>query len=209
MKHIIFTRCNFEDDDLFYKYFEVMKTMFIPSVKEQTCKNFKLFIYLNKNKPDHAVVIDKEFSGSDIDYTLSMPGFKKKMVDDKYIMQTRHDCDDYMFPNYVEKLQEVYKENISTHKEFLIHAQPTKLDYNTKEEYLGQIYTEKVTSMFLTLCQEKVTKHILLEKHGHFPKIVPTVINIGTGYVKLVCHDNNILSEIKKTDKKLTKNEQG
>lgn len=204
MKHIIFTRCNFEDDDLFYKYFEVMRKMFIPSVNAQTCKDFKLFIYLNKNKPEHFEVINKEFNGSDVNYVLAMSGFKKKLIDEKYVMQTRHDCDDYMFPNYVEKLQEVYKENISTHKEFLIHAQPIKLDYNTNEEYLGKIYTEKVTSMFLTLCQENVTKHILLEKHGQFPNLVPTVIGIGTGYVKLVCHDNNLSSEIKKTDKKLS-----
>lgn len=208
MKHIIYTRCNFNDTDLFYKYFEVMKKWFIPSVKDQTCKNFKLFIYVNKNIPEHSNVIKKEFEGSDVDYILEMPGFKTKLIEDKYLLQTRHDCDDYMAPNYVQKLQEMYKEHIDAHNEFLIHAQPTKLDFNTGEEYMGRIYSDKSTSMFLTLCQREVTKNIIQEKHGQFPNIVSKVFSLDVGYVKLVIHDNNKASKIKPTDVKIIKNEQ-
>lgn len=205
MKHIIFTRCNFNDTKLFYKYFEVMKKWFIPSVKEQICKDFKLFIYVNQNIPEHSEVITAEFKGSDINYTLSMPGFKTKLVEDKYLLQTRHDCDDYMAPNYVQKLQEIYVENINKYNEFLIHAQPTKVDFKTDEEYMGRIYSDQSTSMFLTLCQREVTKNIIQEKHGQFPNIVSKVFSLDIGYVKLVIHDNNKASKFKPTDVKITK----
>lgn len=208
MKHLILSRCNFNDTDLFLKYFDVMKTMFIPSVKEQTCKNFKLFIYVNKNKPEHGKMIEEEFKGSDVNFVLDMPSFKTRVVQEKYTIQTRHDCDDYMSPNYVQKIQEIYSENIETYPEFLIHAQPIKVDYSTKDEYMGPRYKDTATSMFLSLCQRNPTMNILQEKHGQFPNLVPKVFCIDTGYVKLVCHGNNILSKIKKTDIKITKNEQ-
>lgn len=206
MRHIMLTRCNFSDDDLFMKYFEVMKKHFIPSIKNQTCKKFKLFITTNnKDHPHHKDLIRKEFEDSGIDLDLGIKGFKQFVVEKKYNIQSRHDCDDYMAPNYIEKIQQLYNEKVESHDEFLIHAQPVKLDHNTDDEYMGMKYSDKAPSMFLSLCQKHPNKNILQAMHGQFSALVPTVFSMGTGYVKLVIHDNNKLSVIKKGDVKIQK----
>jgi hypothetical protein len=57
--------------------------------------------------------------------------------------------------------------------------------------------------MFLSLCQKNVSKNILQEQHSKFPSIVPNVFSLGTGFVKLIIHDNNKLSKIESTDKNI------
>jgi hypothetical protein len=204
MKHIILSRCNFVDDGLFRKYFEVMKNTFIPSVKKQICKNFKLFFNTNNEKyPHHQELIHQEFKESGIDVDTTLSDFGNYVIGNGYNIQTRHDCDDYMDPKYIQKIQEIYNENIEKYDEFLIHAQPTKLDFNTGEEYTTKTYPDNCTSMFLTLCQRTPNKHILHTYHGQFPKFVSKVISIETGYVKLVIHDNNKSSKISGIDKKI------
>ncbi len=42
MNHIVLTRINFDDDNRFHDYFEVMKNTYIPSIKSQRNKNFKI-----------------------------------------------------------------------------------------------------------------------------------------------------------------------
>jgi len=204
MKHIITTRCSFQDDELFQKYFEVMKKMYIPSVCAQTVKNFKLYISTDrKTNSHHKDLIAKEFKGSDVDLVFDITDIKSYMLNEKYNIQSRHDCDDWMSPLYVERIQSLYSENINKHDEFMIHAQPSKYDFETGKEYAGIVYKDTSTSMFLSLCQKNPTKHIFLKKHAEFPQIVPTVFNLGEGLVKLVIHKNNRLSKISSGDKKL------
>jgi hypothetical protein len=203
MKHIIITRCNFKDEFLFQKYFEVMKRAYIPSVINQSCKDFKLFIHTNKELPHHLELIREQFSGSDVDLDLKLTGFKEYVVREKYNIQTRHDCDDFMYPNYIEAIHDMYDREIKNHDEFLIHAQPTKLNFYTMVEYFSGTYKPTSTSMFLSLCQKNVSKNILQEQHSKFPSIVPNVFSLGTGFVKLIIHDNNKLSKIKPNDKKI------
>ena len=42
MKHIVITRVNFSNDEKFNNYFEVMKKYYIPSLNNQTNKNFRV-----------------------------------------------------------------------------------------------------------------------------------------------------------------------
>lgn len=201
MKHIIFTNCNFDNDDLFYKYFEVMRKIYIPSVKSQICKDFLLFINVNPKKPEHFGVIQNEFADSNINYTLKMVGFKTRVIEDKYILQTRHDCDDYMSPTYVRDIQNLATEKFIDNEEFLIHAQPIKHEYNTNQYYhITPKYNEKHPSMFLTLCQKNPNKTILDVMHTKFSEVVPKIFDMGDKYARLTIHNNNKLSKLNHRD---------
>ncbi len=197
MKHIITTRCSFEDDSLFKKYFEVMRKIYIPSLRSQTVKNFELYISTNrKTNKHHKDLISKEFEGSGINILFDISDIKSYLLREKYNIQSRHDCDDWMAPTYVEKIQQVYAENIDKYDEFIIHAQPCKYDIETGQDHKCSLYTNTRTSMFVSLCQKVPSKHIFLKKHADFPEIVPTVFSLGEGLVKLVIHKNNRLSKI-------------
>lgn len=197
MKHAIFTRCNFLTDDVFNKYWEVMKTVYIPSIKSQTCKNFTL--YFNTQAPKHKSMILEQFDGCGFEIGFTDFWLKNK-INGIFNIQTRHDCDDFMSPEYVCKVQYVYNENISAHAEFLIQAQPNKFDFITGKEYISPLRPPTAPCMFLSLCQRNPEKYILQEMHNRFAKIVPTVFDIGRGYTKLVIHGNNTLSKILPTD---------
>lgn len=203
MKHVIVTTCNFESDELFFKYFNVMRDIYAPSIINQSNKNFKLLIDVNKNKPLHYEKIFELFSKTEIDLELGINNIPLYIRENMYNIQTRHDCDDWMSFDYISKIQELYKQNIDFDDEFLIYAQPTKLLYNTLEEYTSNTYSSERPSMFLTLCQKKVIKYIYQEKHNKFSNIVKKVHALGTGYVKLTVHDNNRLTTLLKRDKKI------
>lgn len=197
MKHAIFTRCNFQDDIGFEKYWPVMKEIYIPSLKSQTCKNF--ILYLNTKNPKHRAVISEQFK--DCGFELAFIDFwEGNKVNKLFNIQTRHDCDDYMSSEYICRLQDVYNENIEKYDEFLIQAQPNKFDFITKKEYISPIRPPTAPCMFLSLCQKNYKKYIYQEMHTRFSKLVPTVFDIGRGYTKLVIHGNNTLSKILPTD---------
>jgi hypothetical protein len=59
MKHVLITRCKFDDDELFQKYFSVMKKTYIPSINSQTDKNFSIALIVN---PKHFELIRKEIN---------------------------------------------------------------------------------------------------------------------------------------------------
>ena len=52
LQHIIITRCNFTNDDLFNKYFDVIKSTYIPSINSQTNKNFTVALIINSKHFD-------------------------------------------------------------------------------------------------------------------------------------------------------------
>lgn len=192
MKHMIFTRCNFFDDSLFLKYFEVMKLFYIPSLKSQINKNFDLYIDTNPNFPNHRLVIAEQFLDSEIYLSFDTLGMRDKAIQKNYEIQTRHDCDDYMSQNYVQEIQKTYNENIEKFDAFIIHAQPViKYLKNGKEQNLPP-YTSKRVSMFSSLCQKKCKNYVMDTSHGELWTICPTVIDLGDGFVKWISHSNNI-----------------
>lgn len=207
MKHWIYTRCAFEDDALFYKYFAVMKTIFIPAIKSQSCKNFYLFIHVNKKNPHHSSLINQEFNNSGINYIFDIPNFKQAMLYEPYSIQTRHDCDDYMAPNYIKDIQNLAAENFLQFDEFLIHAQPVKHKYNTDEYYLPAKYSQKNPSMFLTLCQRNPNKTIIDITHTKFSQTVPILFDLGYKYARLTIHQNNKISTLRSGDVRIQAHE--
>jgi hypothetical protein len=205
MKHIVVTRASFEEYALFEEYLPVIKNLYIPCILGQTSKNFDLCLIVNKQ---HVELIEKEFKDAGI-YPIMLVGnvssYNKWILENPYDIQTRHDCDDWMSPIYIETIQSEYHKNITQFEEFLIQAQPVKMSYETGYEYRMNPYTQSRTSMFLSLCQKECKKSMLQEQHGHFPKLVPNVVDIGYGFTKWVAHGKNISAKIEPTDIKIEK----
>lgn len=188
MKHTILTRMRFEDKDLMKKYLELTKKILVPSLKAQTCQNFEWLIMIRKE--------DEDFLRSEIDFPfitiLNDQQQRDYSVANNVVIQTRHDCDDLMFPNYIEKIQEMYNQNIETYNTFLVQSQPTQLMYHSGTVNKIGPYHDKRTSMHLSLCQREVKFNIHDHGHGQMWKIADKVFNIGEGYTQWVIHGDNI-----------------
>ena len=69
MNHLVITRLNFEDDELFYHYFEVMKQTYIPSIKNQKNQNFKIAFNIN---PKHLDIVKPHFKDNVLYFQYNM-----------------------------------------------------------------------------------------------------------------------------------------
>jgi hypothetical protein len=188
MTHIIIIRMKFSDKELFQKYLKISKEILSPSLKSQTNKNFIIGciiceedIELVKNHLDLDFIPFKN-NTEFIDY----------VNDNNINIQTRHDMDDYMSSEYIQRIQEIYIENIEHNDVFLIHSQPIKLMFNSKEEIKMDKYNNNRISMFVSLCQKKVKNHIFSRKHGQMYEIAEKIILLPEGYTKWVIHGDNI-----------------
>ncbi len=202
MKHVIVTRCKFSKDEDFQKYFEVMKKTYIPSINSQTNKNFSIALIVN---PKHYDLIRNEIN-KDIEIiplSDTKGDYKEYVVNNTITIQTRHDCDDVMVPNYIEHIHNLYNQNKNNFDDFILNFHPTKLVVETGKEYThGRDYS-KVCSMFSTLIQKNVKHGIMDCVHDHLRGFTRNIIYIPRGYVKLGIHGNNTLSKLTPNDKPL------
>jgi len=188
MKHALCTRCRFDNKELMDRYLVVSRDMLIPSLRAQTNKDFEWIVMVKKGDEDYIMdFLDMEFTP-----VYDNHDFIELLKTKEFVIQTRHDIDDWMAPKYIDEIQRVYKENINRKDKFLIQAQPIKLMYKTGEEIVMGRYHSLRTSMFLTLCQHKIDNYITEKKHGHMWKIAPDVYSVPDGLVKWVIHGNNI-----------------
>lgn len=177
----------FSDKLLLEKYLKITKEITIPSIKSQTNKNFVWGLIINSEDINFV----HDYLNIDFITFNSINKFINYVKNNNINIQTRHDIDDYMSDDYVEKIQEIYKENIKKYNMFLIQAQPVKVDYNTKKETKMSKYTNIRNSMFLSLCQKNVVNYILERNHGQMHQITNNVITLPEGYVKWIIHGNN------------------
>lgn len=202
MKHILATRASFDDDILFRKYYEVMKDVYIPSVANQTNKDFTLYLIVNEQ---HKKFLEDEFLKHGLKIKTIVGKAKQytyHIRDNPIEIQTRHDCDDWMAPTYMEEIRVACEEKAKTSESFLVQAQPTKMDYLTKEEYGMHPYHETRVSMFVSLYQKSGNISILAHSHTQFYTHVPTVYSLKDGLVKWVIHGNNTEGTITDQDRR-------
>ena len=179
---------NFRDLPRLKEYLKVTKDILVPALNSQTVKDFEWIIITNDSNIE--IIRDK------ISYPF-VPMFgsvscRSYLIEKGVNIQTRHDCDDWMAPNYVQKIQEEYLVNSKKYDVFLVQAQPKKLIYRTGKELTMSKYHERRCSMFLSICQSNVKKHIFEKGHGQMYQITPNIITLPEGYVKWVIHENNI-----------------
>ena len=188
MKHTILTRMRFADKELMKKYLVLTKDVLVPSLKSQTNQNFVWLLMVRKE--------DEDFLKGEIDFPFvsiyDEPGHNKYAVENNVEIQTRHDCDDFMFPHYIDSIQKIYNENVDKFTTFLIQSQPTQLIYHTGVINKIGAYHDKRTSMHLSLCQKSVKYNIHNRGHGQMYQIADSVINLGEGFTQWVIHGDNI-----------------
>lgn len=199
MNHIIVTRCYFTDESKFQQYLNVMKETYIPSVNSQTNKNFKIALIC---KEHHYEIIKKEINPiiEILRFEDVKGDYKKYIIENNIMIQTRHDCDDIMNNDYIQYIQNVCMINSKIYDNFIITFQPTKYELTTKKEYTHSRDYSKVCSMFSTLIQKKVNLGIFDVMHDHLKKISSNIIYVKENYVKLVIHGNNTLSKLNQND---------
>lgn len=87
MKHTILTRMRFEDKDLMRKYLKMTKEFLVPSLKSQTCQNFKWILMVKSE--------DIDFLTSEIDFpfipVLNENEHTQYVTSNNVEIQTRHD----------------------------------------------------------------------------------------------------------------------
>ena len=188
VKHIIISRMIFSDKELLKKYLVLTKEMLVPNLKAQTNKNFTWGLLILEEDVDFV----RKYLGADFMPFHNNNEFISYVKVNNINIQTRHDIDDYMLESYVERIQTEYAKRIDTLEKFLIQFQPVRVNYQTKEEYKMSKYTETGNSMFLSLCQKNVTRHIFERQHGQMYEVTNNVVTIPEGYVKWIIHGNNI-----------------
>jgi len=188
IKHVVCARVAFKDEELMMKYIKVAKETFIPSIEGQGIKDFELVLL---TREEHVGILKDVFTMS-FTPIFSVHEYYEYVLKEGFNIQTRHDIDDWMSSDYIEAIQRAYRETILLHDRFLIQAQPVRVDYKTKKEKKMAAYTDKRTSMFLSLCQKDIRSHIWEENHGQMWHIANHVVTLPIGYVKWIIHGDNI-----------------
>lgn len=196
MKHIIITRSYYDDDIKFNERLKIMEETLIPSLKKQTNQNFTWGLIMgNKNHQD---ILQSKYD-KEIVFFNYYDEYKDYSITNGFNIQTRQDNDDIICEDYVKRIQDEVRK---TDKDILlIQFQPTKLIYGTKKEYNMTKYTNKFTSMFLSIYQKDVIYGIYERKHPVMYKLTNNIVTIPEGCANLVIHDNNTLSKLTNKDK--------
>ena len=189
MKHLIVTRCKFgkNNRETLNNYLKFANEIFIPSLKSQENKDFTLCLILDD--------YDIEYLKNKIDYPFIYVHNFDELFDlvktENWQIQTRHDIDDWMSPEYTKKIREICENKLESLEELLIHPQPCRLVYSTGEEFKFGEYHNRKCCMHLTLCQRNIKYHIYQKHHGKMWELTDNIIMIGEGYTKWVGHDHN------------------
>lgn len=178
----------FDDKELLKKYLVITKDILILSLKSQTNKNFIWGLIINDE--------DIEYVKNELDFDFipfnDNDEYFEYVKNNKIDIQTRHDIDDWMSSDYVDIIQKKYMENINDCDIFLVQSQPIKMIYKTKKETSLSKYTDKRTSMHLSLCQKEIIYNIHSRIHAKMHEISKRVITLPEGYTKWVIHGDNI-----------------
>jgi hypothetical protein len=203
IKHIIVVRMKYSDNDKFIERDNIRELTFIPSILNQINKNFKIAFIIN---PQHQDIINKYFKNKNFDILFfnNSDEVREYCITNNFNIQTRIDDDDIFSVEYVDIIQKMFIQKINLHGKFLIQSQPYKFLMENNEYYkMGLRYNNKLTSMFLTLCQSNVDSFIMDKPHNKMHEIVDDVFLTDEGICSLVIHGSNNVSNLKKYDKSI------
>jgi hypothetical protein len=197
MKHAIIVRAKFEDDKLFKNYLDVARQTFFPSINYQTDKNFTLFLIMeSRHRPLINLIVNPNINLIFLD---SIGHGKEYFSKNFYEIQTRHDFDDWMKKDYVQKIRAewyAHREN-SIVENLLIQSQPHLHVLRTRRILpMNTRYSNKFVSMHLSLCQKTNKNYIYEHYHHKMNKVSQNIKLLPNGYTRLVIHRNNKLSNI-------------
>lgn len=188
MKHLVITRLWFDSIKLLDRYLDIAMQTFIPSLKEQTFKNYEFGLLIKKEHVDYV----RERIGIDFTpFTGGIEGFREDVIKGNYQIQTRHDIDDIMAPTYLEEIQKVIKANKNLDS-FVVFAQPVKMEWPSKRVMPVPAYHAKRISMFATLYQKVPKWPVYKGSHGALWKYADKVFKLPDGLVQWVQHPDTV-----------------
>lgn len=199
--HILITRLWFDNKELMRKYLDVADKTFVPAVKNQICKNFVLGILL---KAEDVEEVRKRVGIEFIAFTGGIEQYRRECL--KYNIQSRVDIDDWIADDYVEKIQQIYDENIEKYSSFIIHAQPQKKDFVTGKITKMAEYHDRRISMFATLCQKNPVVDVFKVGHGQLYELGEEVFKISEGRALWVQHKDSTTNTLLRTKNKIIGN---
>jgi len=188
LRHLVITRLWFDSIKLLDHYLDIALQTFIPSLKEQTFKDYEFGLLLKKEHVDHV----RQRIGIDFTpFTGGIEGFREDVIKGNYQIQTRHDIDDIMAPTYLEEIQKVIKANKNLDS-FVIFAQPVKMEWPSQQVMPVPAYHAKRISMFATLYQKVPKYPVYKGSHGGLWKYADKVFRLPNGLVQWVQHPDSV-----------------
>ena len=174
MKHIIFTRFIYDEGSKADKRLEIMKETLIKCLHAQTNQNF---VWSLMCKEHHRKTIE-EMYGKEVLFWGGSEGFKKFVKENNYEIQTRHDSDDIMCPEYVQLLQNEFESNKFRKEPFLIEFQPMFHSFGSNHfhEFTLDYAKRGSTSAFITLCPQNTGQTIWDHTHTAWASKIKTII---------------------------------
>jgi len=174
-EHYVVTRFAYPTN---YPYFEERKRIFklflIECLKEQTNKNFKFIIIGN----DKTHELEEELKGINYQILHEGLGFVKEKplevfdLQCNYLITTRFDDDDLVHPEFVGKIQELFKK-LDYLSPYVIDFKGFRYDMRNRKAYKVTEYDPRTgwgTSPFLTFVEKADIENIktcVYLKHGH------------------------------------------
>jgi hypothetical protein len=202
MKHIIFIRAHFKDEDLFKKYMTVSKEVLLPQLNSQTNKNFTVCfsVYCDEHKDIISDLLDSSVNRMFTNNLYMDQEFMDYIRGESYDIQTRHDIDDWMSSDYIDEVQKTWTQHQITNpneSKLLIQSQPRLFNFNTKETTeMKKQYSKEFVSMHLSLCQKGSDSYIFDQEHPKMYRVTENIETLPLGLTRLVIHGNNISSSM-------------
>jgi len=193
MKHLLITRLNYHDLRLLKERLKLTREILIPDLIRQTAQ-FDIAVMCQKQDIHR---IEETFAPLEVVTFDDYADLKKYVIENDYQIQTRHDSDDSMNETYMQRIQELAQGETNT----LIQCNPTQKRYPSGEFIQHITYTDKVTSGFISLVQNPITKIVYQRPHTMMWQEVDKVITIE-GHVTYWIHNFNLSRQTPEQAKK-------
>ena len=199
--HIIYIKFNYNDIDKLRTRIELFEKYCLPSLLNQTNKNFKVYMNINTKEPYYSLL--KKYKDYNNIYltNLSLDKIIKKERGNQLLITTRLDTDDsinIMFVDGIQKFIQKHNRLLKIYDTILIDFQYgirlLDSDYSIKNKY----YHGPVSSPFLTIITKKLSNivHCRTDYHSliHTLKTINQTFHINNKipmWIQVI-HDNNI-----------------
>lgn len=183
--HIIITRMYYDDKAMFDERVAIMKKTLIPSLQKQQTP----FIF--------CILGDNYIDTLKLDFPFITFQTNEEMLDyckeERITIQTRHDSDDMMTESFTAFIQNVNK-SFQGDDDLLLSFNAQHYDIE-KQELIDKFttYYGTNTSMFLTLINRKIDKHVYEHPHQKMGSFFKKKVYIGAGHVLYGVHTGQIM----------------
>ena len=176
------------------KRLELFEKYTLPSLKAQTCQDFKWLLMFDPATPK---IPDFDYDNIIITCESGTAKYFNKHMKDKWLITSRLDNDDYYEPTFVEEIQRCFKE-----EQLLIDVNGRQLDHKTGKFYKLPKYN--LNSPFLSLIERRKDwivkyKTVRYTNHGKMKQYFKTKY-INKKLVVQVIHDNNRMNSLTKIE---------